>query len=318
MQDDLHAHTVGAGGSQSKCLQCSYHWLWEESPMANCLGTFYSNRIYESAAATWPEFSLCLYALNVLQFQVPRKRWMYIFLLSKFRPKNRLFYWKGGCWIIQARCWVHRSELSSKERDHLQHLDQCLWEGWAVAKGIVSRQDILVQVCTQKQIEYTVIVFTAVRLEASFSFSSWSDVCCLTAWRASFIDILVRLFLKQMEHQQVRSNWLALGRASRAILEANIGVAKHFSAGKLQDAATILTVWDLLAALHFNHFQNVYICIFIISQLQFEFVFPGQLCEVTWWQWPQQWVHVPVLDTGSRPWSWWSLPWKEEGCDQTL
>ena len=147
---------------------------------------------------------------------------------SKFRPKNRLFYWKGGCWIIQARCWVHRSELSSKERDHLQHLDQCLWEGWAVAKGIVSRQDILVQVCTQKQIEYTVIVFTAVRLEASFSFSSWSDVCCLTAWRASFIDILVRLFLKQMEHQQVRSNWLALGRASRAILEANIVLPNIF------------------------------------------------------------------------------------------
>ena len=165
MQDDLHAHTVGAGGSQSKCLQCSYHWLWEESPMANCLGTFYSNRRCESAAATWPEFSLCLYALNVLQFQVPRKRWMYIFLLSRFRPKNRLFYWKGGClnggcWIIQARCWVHRSELSSKERDHLQHLDQCLWEGWAVANGIVSRQDILVEVCTQKQIEYTVVVFT--------------------------------------------------------------------------------------------------------------------------------------------------------------
>ena len=75
-EHDLHAHTVGAGGSQSKCLQCSYHWLWEESPMANCLGTFYSNRRYESAAATWPEFSLCLYAFKVLQFQV-------IFLLSK-------------------------------------------------------------------------------------------------------------------------------------------------------------------------------------------------------------------------------------------
>ena len=55
--------------------------------MANCLGAFYSNRRYESAAATWPEFSAFVHR-KCLNFFSPKERLNDLFALMFVRREK--------------------------------------------------------------------------------------------------------------------------------------------------------------------------------------------------------------------------------------